>query len=149
MSRPWRASNRWCALLATVVCGCAGANVDVVADKALYPISMSGSVRDNTGTLHDARSLKIVGAFDLEESRVGFLYSTATVRGKLDISEAINAQVQAVGGEAVIRLSITVDDSCHWVNELFPLNALPIWPGCVPVKIHGAIVRRKIVAPPF
>lgn len=143
MRSAWSGQRIGFVLAMFVVCGCAGAGVDVVADRALFPISMSGSVRDNTGTLHDVRSLKIVGSFDLEESRLGLVYSTATPRAKLDISDAVNSQVQAVNGEAVIRLSVTVDDSCHWVNELFPLNVLPVWPGCVPVKIKGAIVRRK------
>ncbi len=148
MKRAWPTSIA-CLLTVATVCGCAGARVDVVADRALYPISMSGSVRDNTGTLHDLRSLKIVGPFDVEEKRIGLFYSTTMPGGKFDISDAVNTQVQAAGGEAVIRLSITVDESCHWVNELFPLSILPFWPGCVPVKIHGAIVRRKTGAPPF
>ena len=144
MRRAWLSLPVWPVWMLAGVCGsCAGAGVKIVADQALYPISMSASVRDNTGMLHDVRSLKAVGSFDFEESRLGFVYSTFTPRAKLDISEAVNTQVEAAGGEAVIRLSVTVDDSCHWLNEMFLLNALPIWPGCVPVKIHGTIVRRK------
>lgn len=143
----WLLSRIGLAIALATACGCAGAGVTIVADRAAYPISMSGSVRDDTGTLHDARSLKVVGAFDVEETRLGLVYSTTTVHEKLDISDAINSQVQAAGGEAVIRLSVTVDDSCHWRNELFPLTVLPFWPGCVPVKIHGAIVRRTLIPP--
>jgi hypothetical protein len=127
----------------STLAACAGANVDIVADHARYPVSMSGAVRDGDGTLLDIRSLKTVGRFGVDASRVGIFYSAVTPRSPLDISDEVNTQVAQVGGEAIVRLSVTVDDSCNPLNVVFLLNALPIWPGCVPVEIHGLIVRRK------
>lgn len=127
--------------------GCAGAGVEVVADHALYPISMSETVRDGSGTLLDRRSLVTVGHFESEESRIGILYSALTLRSKVDISETINAQVAAAGGEAVTHLSVTVTEGCNVLNGFFFLNAVPIWPGCVPLEIRGLIVRRKSQQP--
>jgi hypothetical protein len=130
-------------MLSWLLVGCAGANVEVTARGAVYPISMSGIVRDNSGTLLDVHSMKIVSGFHLEATRVGILYSGVTPHGTLDISDAVNAQVSAAQGEAVIRLSITVEDSCDLVNTLPVLNAIPFWPGCVPVVLDGLIVKRR------
>ena len=59
-----------------------------------------------------------------------------------DFSDEINAQVAAAGGEAVVGLTITVRARCDWLNGFPLLDALPIWPGCVPVRLTGDIVRR-------
>jgi hypothetical protein len=130
------------AALAVLAVGCAGANVEVVADHARYPISLSGSVRDAQGTLLDGRAFRVVGRLELATSRIGILYSTVTPDSKLDISDDVNAQVAAAGGEAVLRLSVTVADDCNVLNGFPLLNALPFWPGCVPVSVRGVIVRR-------
>jgi len=62
-----------------------------------------------------------------------------------DISEEVNRQVEAVGGEAVVNFAVETSNGCDVLN-MFPIfNVLPIWPGCVPVTIYGDIVRR---APP-
>ncbi len=134
--------------LGGLLAGCAGASVDVTARGAAYPISMSGSVRDSSGTLLDIHSMKIVSGFHLETTRIGILYSGVTPRSTLDISDAVNEQVSAAQGEAIIRLSVTVDERCNVLNSFPVLNAVPVWPGCVPVILDGLIVRRRPPAPP-
>jgi len=123
--------------------GCAGAGVEVTARRAAYPISMSGAVRDSTGAMLDTRFLKIVSQFHVEQTRIGILYSGVTPRSTVDISDEVNSQVAAANGEAVIRLSITVDGSCSARNAFPVLNIVPVWPGCVPVSIDGLIVKRR------
>ncbi len=130
-------------VLVGLLAGCAGASVDVTARGAAYPISMSGSVRDSSGMLLDIHSMKIVSGFHLETTRIGILYSGVTPRSALDISDAVNEQVSAAQGEAIIRLSVTVDERCNFLNSLPVLNAIPVWPGCVPVILDGLIVKRR------
>ena len=143
MKRGVGASAGLLVALGVVVAGCAGARVQVTAAASAYPLSMSGGVRDRDGTLYERPSLQRVGALHVEKTRVGILYSAVTPRS-CDISNEVNAQVAAVRGEAVINLEVTVSDDCAVLNGLPLLNALPIWPGCVPVTITGDIVRRKL-----
>jgi hypothetical protein len=128
-------------LLATSV-GCAGARVSVTADKAKYPISFSGAVRDRGGVLHAGPTLQKVGDFAAGRTSVGLLYSTVSLPGTWDVSEEINRQVQAAGGEAVINFRLAVTSSCTALNAFPLLNALPIWPGCAPLGATGDIVVR-------
>ena len=127
---------------ALLACGCAGARVSVSADSARYPVSLSGVVRDESGHPYDQHGLRKVGNFTVQRTPVGFVYSALTAPSAYDISDAINQQVASSCGEAVVNLSISISDSCTVLN-MFPfLNALPFWPGCVPLTITGDIVRR-------
>jgi hypothetical protein len=149
---PTAALNFWCGrlvapvtlglLVSVAVTGCAGARVAVTATRSRYPLSLSGAVRDSTGRLYDQRSLTKVGTLDVRQTSFGFLYSGLTPRSTRDFSDQINAQVAAAGGEAVVGLTITVGARCDWLNGFPLLDALPIWPGCVPVRLTGDIVRR-------
>ena len=139
-----RAAALLCALVAA---GCAGARVRVTADRARYPLSLSPAVRDARGRLQDARSLVKVGTLDVRKTTVGFVYSALAVPPARDFSDEINAQVAAVGGEAVVGLRIVLGDGCGWLNGFPILNALPVWPGCVPVHLTGDIVRRRNIGP--
>ena len=122
--------------------GCAGAHVEITARESRYAISMSPAVRERGGPLHDAQTLERVGQFRAARTRVGFLYSAFTPLSTFDISDAVNAQVAAAGGEAVTGLTVRTSEGCDVLN-IFPLlNILPIWPGCVPVEVTGDIVRR-------
>jgi hypothetical protein len=125
-----------------LVSGCAGARVAITADHARYPISLSPVVRDSAGRLWPAGSLKKVGTLAARRSAIGILYSGLTPRSTYDISDEVNAQVAAAGGEAVIDLSVSVRDDCTALNAFPILNALPFWPGCAPIVVTGDIVRR-------
>jgi hypothetical protein len=127
--------------------GCAGARVNVTADRARYPLSLSPVVRDASGRPYDARSLVKVGWLDVLETTPGFFYSALTVPPTRDFSDEINAQVSAAGGEAVVGVTVTVAGGCGWLNGFPLLNALPVWPGCVPVRLTGDIVRRRNSSP--
>ncbi len=127
--------------------GCAGARVRVTADRARYPLSLSRVVRDGGGRLLDARTLAKVGWLDVRKTTTGFAYSALAAPPRRDFSDEINAQVAAAGGEAVVGLTISVGDGCGWLNGFPILNALPVWPGCVPVRLTGDIVRRRNISP--
>jgi hypothetical protein len=123
--------------------GCAGARVDLTADHASYPLSLSQVVRDASGRPYDARTLVKVGWLDVRKTTPGFVYSALTVPPTRDFSDEINAQVAAAGGEAVVGLTVSIAGGCGWLNGFPILNALPVWPGCVPVRLTGDIVRRR------
>ena len=127
--------------------GCAGARVQVTADRARYPLSLSPVVRDASGRLLDARTLVKVGWLDVRGTTLGLAYSALGLPPRRDFSDQINAQIAAAGGEAVVGLTVSVGDGCGWLNG-FPIgNALPFWPGCVPVRLTGDIVRRRNISP--
>ena len=127
--------------------GCAGARVNVTANRARYPLSLSPVVRDASGRPYDARSLVKVGWLDVRKTTPGFVYSALTVPPTRDFSDEINAQVAAAGGEAVVGLTVSIAGGCGWLNGFPLLNALPVWPGCVPVRLTGDIVRRRNISP--
>ena len=131
------------ALAAAGLSGCAGARVTVSADRARYPISFSGSVRDANGELRLRSSLVKVGDLSADGTRLGFLYSGLMPGSSYDISDAVNTQVDAAHGEAVVYLTVTVSDGCNVLNAFPVLNALPFWPGCIPLEVSGDIVRRR------
>jgi hypothetical protein len=134
-------------LCALAVAGCAGARVNVTADRARYPLSLSPVVRDAGGRPYDARTLVKVGWLDIRETTPGFVYSALSVPRTRDFSDEINAQVAAAGGEAVVDLTVSIGGGCGWLNGFPILNALPLWPGCVPVRLTGDIVRRRNTVP--
>jgi hypothetical protein len=127
--------------------GCAGARVNVTANRARYPLSFSPVVRDQSGRPYNARDLVKVGWLDVLKTTPAFAYSALTVPPTRDFSDEINAQVAAAGGEAVVDLTVTVAGGCGWLNGFPILNALPVWPGCVPVRLTGDIVRRRNSSP--
>ena len=129
--------------LVAATAGCAGARVDVTAERSRFPISMSDAVRDRSGELYGSPSLQRLAAFSVESTKIGILYSAVAPGSPLDISDAVNTQVTAAQGEAIINLSVTVSEGCALLNSFPVLNALPIWPGCVPITIEGVIVRRR------
>ena len=81
------------------------------------------------------------GIGHLEEHRIawGMLYSLASLTPTSDISDAINTQVAAAHGDAVIHLSIR---SKPCAANFVPLvNWLPFWPGCSKLVFEGDIIR--------
>jgi len=137
-----RATAALSLLLVLTAGGCAGARFDITADSARYPVSLSPAVRDGHGRLYEPTRLRKVGNLTAGRTAVGLVYSAVSLPSRYDISDEVNAQVPAVGGEAVVGLAVSLSTSCNSLN-LFPLlNALPLWPGCSSISITGDIVRR-------
>src|SRR6185295_15354836 len=107
-------------VLAVAVAGCAGARFAVTAANARYPVSLSPAVRDSSGRLYEPTHLRKVGTFSGGHTTVGLLYSAVSLPSTYDISDEVNAQVPAVGGEAVVGLAVSLSTACNNLN-LFPL----------------------------
>jgi hypothetical protein len=88
-----------------------------------------------------------VGWLDVRKTTPGVVYSALTLPSARDFSDEINAQIAAAGGEAVVGMAVSISGRCGWLNGFPILNALPVWPGCVPVKLTGEIVKRRNIGP--
>lgn len=133
------------ALLLSAGTGCAGARTNVVADTAQYPISLSRAVRDADGSIVAQERVAKVGKLRSEEMAWGLLYSAIRLNPRTDISKAVNRQVAAAGGDAVVNLRIM---GSHCGGDFVPfLTMVPIWPGCANIVVEGDIIKvlRKTV----
>jgi len=120
--------------------GCAGAQTDITAKESRYPISLSGVLVDEKGIpVYLGHELEEVGILSDKATTVGFFYASTGIDH--DLSEAVNAQVEAAHGEGVVNLAVT-SKQCA-LNYMWPLTILPIWPGCLSNSVTGVIVRRK------
>ena len=125
-------------VLATTT-GCAGGRYSLKADQARYPMSFSQALEGpNHERLVIGDGLERVGRFRTEVLAYGYLYSA--IPWPVDISEAVNTQIEAVGGEGLAEMRV-INYGCDR-NWFFPLTLLPIWPGCTEVIVEGGIVRR-------
>lgn len=127
------------AAIALAASGCAGARTSVVADSALYPISMSRAVRDADGNIVPEGHLEKVGRFHDESLAWGLVYSAVPLTPRKDISGAVNEQMGATKGEAVVNVTIGAKNCV--LNMIWPLTILPFWPGCTKIIVDGDIVR--------
>lgn len=119
--------------------GCVGANTSVVAPDAHYPVSLSRGVRDRDGSLVPEARRKVVGAFSEERMAWSMFYKLARLTPKTDLSQSIDQQVKAAGGDAIVNLRV---GTLHCELNFTPLlTALPIWPGCAKVFVRGDIVK--------
>lgn len=136
----WGPSWRWLAVTTTAL-ACTGAHVNVRADAARYPVSFSDGILDEGGALHlVGRDLEVVGTFEERYMEWSTLYGTVHGDQQADLSEALNAAVQAHGGEGVVRLQVQAG-TCAF-DWFWILNWLPFWPGCTVVDVEGLVVRR-------
>lgn len=124
------------------LCGCAGAQYDIGADRARYPISFSPALPDEKGQiLYLGHELESKGSFEVSKIQFGFLYSAIASSNLIDISDQVNEEVAKRGGEGVVALSVTTKNC--FTNYLFPLQILPFYPGCQVSTISGTVVERK------
>ena len=128
-----------------VAAGCAGARGNVRFDSLEYPASMSGYLYGPDDRTLSPLSLQVVSEFEHGGRMWGVLYSWVPLTRSLDVSDAINREIEQAGGEGVINLSVTTDGCA--INYIPALSLLPIWPGCADVTVAGEIVRRKSSRP--
>jgi hypothetical protein len=132
-----------------VTTGCAGARTDVVAPTATVPLSLSRAVRDAAGAVVGEDRREVVGTLDADGTAWGLLYSGVKLTPEMDVSQAVNQEVQRLHGDAVVNLSISTRQ-CGW-NWAAVVNVLPFWPGCANVHVHGDVIRvreSRHAAPP-
>mgnify|MGYP001072023135 CR=1 FL=1 len=131
-------------VLALGATGCAGARTQLVADRAAYPISLSRAVRDADGSLVPHERMAKVGTLKHEATAWGMLYSAVELTPRTEISDAVNRQTAAAGGDAVVNLRVmTRHCGADWM-ALF--TAIPFWPGCMEIVVEGDIVKVRPVA---
>lgn len=123
--------------------GCAGAHYRVSGDGLGYPVSFSRVVHDADGRpLFLGEALEPVGQFVFRKTSVGFLYGVTGTT--VDLSDDINREVARFHGEAVVSLRMRTENcSTSW---LFPLTALPFYPGCQNLAVSGTVVTRTRAA---
>ena len=134
-----------CAGLLLVVTGCTGAHTGVTFDRARYPISLTAWIPDEAGVAVKGDELVRVGRLEVEGRRWSLLYTTVSLGEPIDLSDALNAAVEAAGGKAVINLDVQAALP-FWPDLLpggFMLHWAPVWPGSVLVRVDGDIVRSK------
>lgn len=124
-----------CALLT----GCYGAGTHVVAPTSTVPVSMSRAVRRADGSIVRLGEREVIGQVHIERTVWSEVYGAVNLDDNTDISNQINEQVAAVGGDAVVNLTIS-GQPCGW-GYVFILNWLPFWPGCANLDIDGEIIR--------
>jgi hypothetical protein len=122
--------------LAAAAFGCSGARSYVVARSATVPISISDGLRGPDGALLADGQKTVVGEFEYQYRAWGMLFRIISFTGDKDISEEINRQVAAAGGDAVNNLEVS-SGNCLW--NMFTLVGL--LPDCANVAIHGDIIK--------
>jgi hypothetical protein len=134
--------NLRAAIAISMLCttGCVGARTSVVAHHSHYPVSLSRGLRDRDGSLVAPERRKIVGKFTSSHTAWNLVYSAAKLTPTTDISDEVNSQVAAAGGDAIVQLTI-VTRACALDYFVFPFGVLPFWPSCAFVDVHGDIVR--------
>lgn len=123
--------------------GCAGARPRILLDSARYPVSLSGVVPDRNGQPLKPKDQIAVGRFIAQKAGWAMGYTFLPLN-TVDFSEELNSQVAAVDGEAVVNLMIsTLPTGCQSLNLFQFTQILPIFPGCIDVKLEGDIIRSR------
>ncbi|MBI2391646.1 MAG: hypothetical protein HYV09_18805, partial [Deltaproteobacteria bacterium] len=124
--------------LAVGAFGCSGARSHVTAPTAEYPISMSDGIRDESGAPVADEDKQVVGYFQYDYKAWGMWWRMISFTGDKDLSEEMNKQVKAAGGEGVINLTVKAEN-CTW--NIFTFVGL--FPDCSTVRVRGNIIKRK------
>jgi len=130
-------------IIALSLISCAGARPRVSFDSAKVPISMSGIVLGQDGQPVGPTDQLPVGRFAAQKKGWAMAYSHLPLNS-MDFSEELNHQVEAIKGEAVVNLEVSINrSSCMAVGMLQLTEILPIFVGCVDVGLTGDIIRTR------
>lgn len=127
--------------VALLLSACAGGRGDIRFDSLVYPASMSGYLNDSHQRVVSPKSLAVVGEFKEEARLWGAVFSWVPVTKTVDVSNAMNREIAAAGGEGMINVKVT-SDGCA-MNYVPVMSLLPMWPGCADVTIEGQIVKQQ------
>lgn len=144
-----RATNRAAApLLAALLLllgGCAMVRGKITAEDARGPVSLTPHVYGPDGKILTlGEELEEVGRFKTTESFYAAFYGLLPPTWTWDASEFCNTQLDRYGGEAIVNLTATVQESgtgealLFWYTQANPY--FPIW---VSVDLEGTVVKRK------
>jgi hypothetical protein len=129
-------------IAAFTLAGCiAGGRTTVKFDDTQYPVSLSPTVFGSDGEVLRPDGHETVGTLKIDRRAWSLVWGAVPTRKFTDLSNEINAQIDAAEGHAVVNLKIMAR---HCVgNYVIPLTLLPFYPGCVKLKIRGDIIREK------
>lgn len=122
-------------------CG-AGAWARLDFDDVKYPLSMSAYLYDSDyKVVAKDKELEVVAPFEYSKRFWGLFYSIIPLSNDKEIVAAINREVDKVGGDGIINLSVTASN-CKF-NSFPIISAVPVMPGCVDSVVMGEIVKLK------
>lgn len=133
-------------VLATFVAlslGCAGSRQRVEFATVNVPVSLSQSLLDQDGTIVRPGTLETVGRFEGEFTGWSIFWTLVRLN-RIDVSEALNARVEELDGDGVIRLRCRLEPGGVGLwNYPVWINMLPVWPGAVKVTVDADVVRVR------
>lgn len=128
------------AMITLILSGCGISGGRINFDDLKYPASMSGSLYGPTGdSIAHGTGLNPIQDFEHTKYLCSILYSIIPISRSGDIIELMNKKIEAAGGDGMTYVSVSSDYSM--LTSVFPLNLLPIWPGCSKITVKGTIVR--------
>ncbi len=121
-------------------CGMGFSGGSIRFDDLKYPASMSGSLYGPNGEVTNTENgLKEIDGFYYSREYWSMFYSLVPLSGTNDIVEQMNMKIEKAGGDGMINVKVISDYSK--LTSIWPLNLLPIWPGCSEVQVRGTIVK--------
>jgi len=130
-------------IIALSLTSCVGARPRVSFDSGRVPVSMSGVVLGHDGQPLGPKDQLPVGRFAARKKAYAMVYSYLPLNS-MDFSEDLNHQVEAVQGEAVVNLEISImRSSCLTWHLVQVTQILPIFLGCVDVSLNGDVIRAR------
>ena len=126
-------------LLIPLLAGCGGGELAVRAPRAEYPISFSRGVRDADGELVPESRRQVVGHFEWSRTKWTMFWKQVNLDGDADVSDAVNAQVAAVKGDAIVHFS--VEPQVRLSTALLVQLIVGFIPSCSFTEFHGDIIR--------
>ncbi len=127
---------------ACALSGCiAGGRTTVQFDDTEYPVSLSPTVYGSDGEILDPAARQKVGSLKVDRRAWSLVWGAVPTRKFTDLSDEVNAQIDAAEGQAVVNLKIMARQCVG--NYVIPFTLLPFYPGCVKLKIRGDIIREK------
>jgi hypothetical protein len=126
-------------VLLLFVTGCGGGELAVTAARAEYPISFSRGVRDASGELVPESRRQVVGHFKWSRTKWTMFWKTVDLDGDADVSDAVNAQIAAVKGDAIVHFS--VEPQICISTALLVQLVVGFIPSCSFTEFSGDIIR--------
>jgi len=126
-----------------VLAGCgAGAWARLDFDGVKYPLSMSAYLYDSDYKVAAKdKELEVLAPFEYSKRFWGLFYSIIPLSNDKEIVAAINREIDRVGGEGIINLSVTASN-CKF-NSFPIISVVPLMPGCVDSVVRGEIVKLR------
>jgi hypothetical protein len=135
-------------MLALPLSGCVmhmHANTNVIAPNAAVPVSLSETVRDVNGDIVAPDKQQLLGLYDETFHAYNMPWGAAAFTPTHDVSQSINKAVEAVHGDAVTELTVSVDQC--WTFVFIYVWYLPFVPSCANYRVRGHIIRVPAIAP--